>query len=170
MKYYRDYIVKLLDDESLRVKFSEILDNLCAVVMALNSEQPINVQEYKQICLHIYRLILETFPWARISPSLHKMLAHSYIRIRDNNSKGLGNESEEGIEATTKFLRKIRSLLARTQSEFVNLIDTFNHRWQATLPSLSLYDKEAKESNRGKVLKKSPRLKLILDKIYNVEE
>ena len=46
---------------------------------------------------YIYLLILDTFPWVGITPSLHKLLAHSEELIRECNSGcGLKSFSEEG--------------------------------------------------------------------------
>ena len=56
-----------------------------------------------------YIIILESFPWASITPTLHKIFAHSEELIRDSNSCfGLKNISEEGTEACNKLNRKYR--------------------------------------------------------------
>ena len=44
----------------------------------------------------MYLNIVETFPWAVISPSVHRILAHSWEKIEINDSFGFGGESEEG--------------------------------------------------------------------------
>ena len=41
--------------------FRSILDHLCAIIVALNSQKKINVEVYHDLCLQVYRDILTTF-------------------------------------------------------------------------------------------------------------
>ena len=54
------------------------------------------------------------FPWANITHTLHKLLAHCTELIRNcNDGFGLKEISEEAIEACNKLIRKYRANLAR---------------------------------------------------------
>ena len=71
-------------------------------------------------------LILDSFPWASITPTLHKILAHSEELIRESNAGfGLKDFSEEGTESCNKLIRKYRENLARKNSFETNLMDIF---------------------------------------------
>ena len=78
--------------------------------------------------------IVERFPWAIISPSVHRILAHSWELIQLNDCFGLGDESEEGLEALNKFIRYLREHGARKISTEANFRDTFNHLWDRLRP------------------------------------
>ena len=69
---------------------------------------------------------MESFPWASITPTLRKILAHSEELIRYSNSGfGLKNISEEGSEACNKLIRKYPEHLLRKISFEANLSDIF---------------------------------------------
>ena len=71
-------------------------------------------------------LILDSFPWANISPTLHKVLAHSEELLREMNAgHGFKCFSEEGSEACCKLIRRYREHLARKTSFEDNIIDVF---------------------------------------------
>ena len=79
--------------------------------------------ELGKVCKDTYLLILESFPWASITPTLHKLLAHSEELIRESSSGfGLREFSEEGTEAWNKLVRKYRETLARKET---NIMDIF---------------------------------------------
>ena len=91
-----------------------------------NSERKVNTNELRKLCKGTYLLILESFPWANITPTLHKLLAHSEELLSEVNS-GFGFKcfSEEGSEACNKLIRKYREHLARKTSFEGNMIDIF---------------------------------------------
>ena len=67
-------------------------------------------------------LLVENFgEWATVPGVVHHLLAHSAERIRLNEHKGLGEWTEEGLEACNKLVRRFRKLLARK----TNLKDNF---------------------------------------------
>ena len=78
------------------------------------------------MCSDTYELIIDTFPWARITPTLHKVLAHSAQLIEDyNGGRGLRSLSEEGLKACHKHIRRYREQLARKFSFKTNIQDIF---------------------------------------------
>ena len=80
---------------------------LSAILRVVSSGRRIDTNRLEIICTDADLLILDTFPWASISPTLHKLLAHSEEILRDLNSgQGLKAFSEEGSEATNKLIRK----------------------------------------------------------------
>ena len=87
---------------------------LSAILRIFNSDRRIETNQFGNLCTSTYLLILDSFPWVNISPTLHKVLAHSEDLLRDLNSGfGLKCFSEEGSEACNKLIRKYREHLAR---------------------------------------------------------
>ena len=71
-------------------------------------------------------LILDSFLWASITPTLHKLLTHSEELIRESNSGFCLKEfSGEGSETCNKLVRKYRETLARKDSFETNIVDIF---------------------------------------------
>ena len=118
----------------------------------MNSQHlTINLSLYKDLCTSVHLKICETFPWAVISPSIHRVLAHSWEKIELNGLKGLGSESEEALEAQNKFVRYLRAHGARKTCTEENFQDTWNHLWRRSSPLITELDRE-KRRRRSKIL------------------
>ncbi|KAI6661186.1 Dna-mediated transposase [Oopsacas minuta] len=104
----------------------EIHTCLGAILRVYNSSRRVDTEELALVCSNIYQSILCAFPWANVSPTLHKLLAHaSEIISTFNDGHGLENLSEEGLEASNKYIRRYRDRLARKFSFEENLKDVF---------------------------------------------
>ena len=58
--------------------------------------------------------MLTNFPWAHVTRTLHKFLAHAPQIISDyDEGFGLEDLSEEGIEACKKLIQRYREKLSR---------------------------------------------------------
>ena len=142
----REKLAGMIHDSTVRESFKEIHLGFCAIVRVLESQQgTIDVPKFKMLCTETHLKIVETFPWAVLSPSLHRVLAHSWEVIEANNSKGLGSESEEGLEAANKYIRQFRSHGARKTSTEDNFRDTFNHLWHRSSPLVAHLDREKRK-------------------------
>ena len=73
--------------------------------------------------MEVYLGLVNGFPWAVISPSVHCILAHNWEVIGLNG----GDQSEEGLEALNKLIRQMRAKRARKDSNVHNFRDTFYH-------------------------------------------
>ena len=103
-----------------------IYTNLAVVLRIFNSDERIDHQKFPTLCSDTYQLIIETFPWASNTPTLHKVLAHSAQLIEEyNGGRGLKSLSEEGLEACHKHIRRYREQLARKFSFEANIQDIF---------------------------------------------
>ena len=99
---------------------------LSAILRIFNCDRKIHTSELGKLCKSTYLLILESFPWANITPTLHKLLAHSEELLREINfGYGFKCFSEEGSEACNKLIRKYREHLARKTSFEDNISDIF---------------------------------------------
>ena len=109
-----------------RPALTKIHTQLAAILRVLNSDMKVNTRELGKLCQDTYLCVLDSFPWASITPTLHKLLAHSEELISEYNSGfGLKALSEEGSESCNKLLRKYRETLARKDSFETNLLDIF---------------------------------------------
>ena len=80
-----------------RPALAKIHTQLAAILRVYNSCRKVNTVELGKLCKDTYLLILDSFPWASITPTLHKLLAHSEELILESNSGfGLKEFSEEG--------------------------------------------------------------------------
>ncbi|KAI6659891.1 hypothetical protein LOD99_14231 [Oopsacas minuta] len=92
----------------------EIHTCLGAILRIYNSSRRVDTEELALVCSNIYQSILCAFPWANVSPTLHKLLARApEIISMFNDGHGLENISEEGLEASNKYIRRYRDRLAR---------------------------------------------------------
>ncbi|KAI6646261.1 hypothetical protein LOD99_9345 [Oopsacas minuta] len=107
-----------------KISLEKIQTNLSVLLRLLNSGDLINCDKMQELCKETYEFILIEYPWASITPSLHKLLAHSFLLIGAyNNGKGLQNLSEECLESCNKFVRRYRENLARKNSFTDNVRD-----------------------------------------------
>ena len=119
-----------LVEENIREDFNLILLGLCASVKIINSQKrKVNIQRLREVAREVYSKIVVVFPWAVVSPSVHRILAHSWEVIQMNNGYGLGGESEEGLEALNKYIRNLKEHGARKNSTENNFKNTYNQLW-----------------------------------------
>ena len=105
---------------------AKIQNNLSAILRTFSCSREINTDALDIICRETYEFILLQFPWANITPSLHKLLAHCTELIRDCNDRyGLKDFSEEAVESCNKLIRRYREHLARKNSFTHNTRDIF---------------------------------------------
>ena len=91
-----------------------------------NCDERIDNEKFATLCKDTYELIIRTFPWESITPTLYKVLAHSAQLIEEfNDGRGPKSFSEEGLEACHKYIRRYREQLARKISFEANLKDVF---------------------------------------------
>ena len=51
---------------------SKLHTQISAILRIFNSDRKVNTNELGKLCKGTYLLILESFPWANITPTLHK--------------------------------------------------------------------------------------------------
>ena len=126
-----------LVEEDIRDDFSLILLGLSAAVKVINSQKRlVNTEKLRELTKEVNLLIVKCFPWAAISQSVHRILAHSWQVIDMNGGFGLGDLSEEGLEALNKHIRDMRCHGSRKDSTVNNFTDTYNHLWDRSRPDI----------------------------------
>ena len=122
--------------------FRSLHQNFSVILRVVSSkDHKIDVDAFKTLCQETYLLLVESFPWASVPPSIHRLLAHSEERIRLNDGFGLGKFTEEGLEATHKDLRKVREILARKTCLKDNIRDVFKYLFTRSDPLVRTYRK-----------------------------
>ena len=147
----RAFLVSLMKDGDQEA-FGLILLGLCATVKIINSQRRgVNIEKVRALAQDVYLAIVENFPWVVVSPSVHRILAHSWERMELNNGFGLGDQSEEGLEALNKMIRSRREHGARKDSTENNFRDCYNHLWDRSRPTIVAMEREIKPK-KAKVL------------------
>ena len=81
-------------EDDVKEAFNLILLGLAATVKVLNSQKRrVNVQKLQKLTTEVHILLVTSFPWVVISPSVHRILAHSWEVIELNGGYGLGDLS-----------------------------------------------------------------------------
>ena len=101
-------------------------------VRVMSCKSVVNVGIYEIFYIDFYLFLVDNFkhihhtnrhsPWISISPSLHKLLAHSWELIELNGGYGLGNLDELGLEECNQILRNVRSRLVWKTSQKINIV------------------------------------------------
>ena len=146
----REAVVQMVP-ERYQPAVRQIGQYLSVVLRVFCSSRTVDVKEYKKMCISLNLLYLQSFPssknnqatWIRISPSLHKLLAHSWELIEMNSECGLKNCDESGLEANNKVLRSIRLKLARKTSQAANLTDVISRMFLGSDPKINVVRMEA---------------------------
>ena len=133
-KQKRDIITNLIRNQSDREITEQFGYLLSTILRDISSDKTIRIDQYKNICKDLNLLLLHEIPWASVTPTLHKVLAHSWELIEMNHQKGLKGLSEEGFEANNKRLRMYREKLSRKNNQISNLEDCFKRLWAGSDP------------------------------------
>ena len=130
----RDHFVSCVP-ECYREQFSSLLSRHAIILNVLNSRSEVKqLEKFQELCHNVYKDLLTWFPNAHITPTMHKMLAHSWELVSMNDSYGLGAYAEEGLEGCNKFLRRYRVSLSRKCGKQENQYDCFRRLWDKSDP------------------------------------
>eukprot|EP00088_Acartia_fossae_P039914 TRINITY_DN4153_c0_g1_i1.p1 TRINITY_DN4153_c0_g1~~TRINITY_DN4153_c0_g1_i1.p1 ORF type:complete len:755 (-),score=121.41 TRINITY_DN4153_c0_g1_i1:80-2179(-) len=140
---------RLLYDENGRKIFTEGISSaedraaaetyghqLSIILGIVSSDGVYDIEKYRDYCTQLYVHLLTKLSWVSITPTLHKLLAHSAELMEANDCHGLKNISEEGLEANNKIVRKFRSNLSRKVDQKSNLSDCLARLWIGSDPEI----------------------------------
>ena len=91
--------------------------------------------------------LVSCFPWVVITPSVHRIMCHSWEVIQMNDSFGLGDVSEEGLELLNKNIRQMKEHGARKVTTEDNFRDCYNHLWDRSRPTIVEMDRIIKRKD-----------------------
>ena len=163
----RAFFVSLLPEDKAE-GFGFILLGLSALVKIVNSQKRrTNVEKVRELGKEVNLRIVQLFPWAAVSPSVHRILAHSWEVIELNGEFGRGDESEEGLEALNKQIRRMREHGSRKDSTENNFLDTFNHLWDRSRPTILEMERKIKRKKQKLII--STEIEALVESLF-VEE
>lgn len=149
----RNLVLEMIpeDYQDIMKKFGQ---ELSVIIRVFSSSEDVNVTEYKKLCSELYLYLIQSFPrvsdihlngpWISITPSLHKLLAHSWELIELNGDIGLLSLDESGLEGSNKILRGIRTKLSRKTSQNANLADSIRRLWLGSDPKVNFVRSKTK--------------------------
>ena len=103
--------LKRLTKEKYHGSMLKIHMLLSAIMHAVSSQQRVNISAYMKNCN--VSILIANYKWVQINHTLHGLIHHSGELIIRNDGYALGSLSEEGLEATNKFIRRFLELLSR---------------------------------------------------------
>ena len=119
--------------------------NLYVILRIISSkERKIDIDRFGHLCRSTYIGILIDFKWVDLTPTAHKVLAHSAELIKNNSQLGLGNLSEEGLEACHKIIRRFRASWTLQTNDTANLKDLIKKLWLISDPYFYSFRKTLK--------------------------
>ena len=128
----RNMIIEKIPNDHYKDIMKQYGQQLSVIIRIVSCNEIINVQDLKKLCTELYLFLIQSFPrvtdkhvegpWISITPSLHKLLAHSWELIELNGDRGLRRLDESGLEGNNKILRGIRSKLGRKTSQMQILL------------------------------------------------
>ena len=109
--------------------------NLYIILRIISSKnRKIDLERFGNHCRNTYLSILLEFSWFDLTPTVHKVLAHAAELISNNACLGLGNFSEEGLEACHKLIRRFRASWSLQSGDEANLKDLLKKMWLISDP------------------------------------
>ena len=123
--------------ENKREAANFILQGLSVIIRIISSNCAVHDMEaYSDHCKAVYSKILREFPYALISYTVHRVLAHSAECMERNGCLGLKFLSEEGLEASNKVARYAQSQLTRKTDPESMLKDIYKPLYIPGIPSI----------------------------------
>ena len=123
-------------DEKDREAIGKYGQMLSVCLRIVESSAQVNIDSFKEYCKNTYMHLIDTLPWVSITPTLHKLLGHSWELISLNEGVGLKRLDESGMEGCNKMLRTIRTKHSRKISQQACNIDCLTRLWLGSDPIL----------------------------------
>ena len=97
--------------------------NLSVIFRVISCTRDVDLVKFEELTRETSVHIADKFPWAQINYTLHAALHHSTELIGMNQERGLGEWSEEALEANNKFVRRFAETRSRKISPTAQLTD-----------------------------------------------
>ena len=117
--------------------------------IASTKKHKIDIIKFRMLCNDTYIHILTNLKWVDLTPTVHKVLAHAPELIENNLCMGVGNLSEEGLEACHKIMRRFRTSWTLQTNDDANIKDLIKKMWLVSDPLFYSYRRTIKCSKCG---------------------
>ena len=129
------------EDEQKRKRdaWEKIHLQMCALSIVTRSQRTeVNVEAYKEVATDCYLTIVDEFPWAQISQTIHQLLSHAGQLMEEGNKNlGLGWMEESGVEAMQGQHKGWLLIGGRKTDPYDCMKDSLNHMVQASSPLMA---------------------------------
>lgn len=115
---------------------ADLVKRLTFILLAFKQKDGVNLDSLEKYCKDTYKLFYELYPWAKLNPSVHKMLRHG-VDISRQFPFSLAYFTEESAESMHKYYRKNSVSHARQCSRANRLMDVFNRAVDLSDPLIS---------------------------------
>ncbi len=115
----------------------EFVKRLSFVLLAFKRKKELNLDNLDRYCRETYKLFFDLYPWAKMNPSVHKMLRHG-VDIARKFPLSLAYFAEDAAESMHKCYRNTSLHHARQNSRENRLKDVFNRAVDKSDPLISL--------------------------------
>ncbi len=115
----------------------DLVKRLSFVLLAFKRKEGVDMDILQKYCTETYKLFFKLYPWAKLNPSVHKMLRHG-VDIARNFPLSLAYFAEDAAESMHKCYRKSSVSHARQNSRENRLKDVFNRAVDMSDPVISL--------------------------------
>ena len=129
----------------------ELVKRLAFVVLAFKQKEGINLNKLEIYCTETYKHFFKIYPWAKLNPSVHKMLRHG-VEIARKFPLSLAYFAEDAAESLHKCYRKNSISHARQNSRANRLKDVFNRSVDLSDPLISMYYVDKRSQSQSKDL------------------
>ena len=110
-------------DENLLEAVLTVHLNMSCILCVLSSSSYVNIGAFNQLVKETSIFLGEKFPWVMLNFTLHQF-QHAGQLMEENSSRGLGELSEEALEANNKDMRVFMESYSRKTSAYQQLEDT----------------------------------------------
>ena len=141
--------LKNLVPEQHRDNLLLLHQQVATVLSVVSSNRKIDTSKFKKLCEEASLNLCQNFPWVLINHTLHGTLQHSAELISVNDGYGLGNLSEECLEANNKDIRNYLQFLSRKTDPVHQLTDVMARLLERSDPRII---QRGLQSQRKKVL------------------
>ena len=104
------------------------------ILRIVSCQRKIKIDKFQELCNNATLKIITNMPWAQINHTLHGVLHYSADLITLNDGYGLGNLSEEGLEANKKDIGSYLKLLSRKTSHLEQPTDVMSRLLERSDP------------------------------------
>jgi hypothetical protein len=94
----KDICEKIFRKTPYTDSFIEVIRNIYIILVIVNSNLPVVVKDFGELCRATIGIIQNKLPFFRFSPTLHTVLFHSWEHIQNNDCRGLGKYGEDAVE------------------------------------------------------------------------
>lgn len=112
-----------LTTDKHRANFLLLHKQISTILRVISSTQKVHNERFNDLCIATSVNIATNFKWAHINHTLHGALHHSAELVALNGDRGLGELSEEPLEANNKDIRQFLNNLSRKCDPTLQLTD-----------------------------------------------